>query len=67
MNVKAWKWRRKLKKKSDRYILNNVSALLQDGKSEPVPSRYLPDANFTQDNFLELFPWLYFDVRISEL
>lgn len=35
------------------YVLDNMSAPLQDGKSEPVPSDYLPG------NFLELFLILY--------
>jgi len=54
-------------KKSACYVLNNFSVPLQDGKSEPMPSGYLPDANSTQDNFPELFLWLYFDGGTSEL
>lgn len=64
LNVKVWKWRRR---KSACYILNSLSVPLQDGKSEPLPSVYLPGANSTQDNFQELFLWLCSNGRISEL
>lgn len=53
------------KKNGAHYILDNIS--LQDGKSEPVPSDYLPDTSSTLDNFLELFLRLCFEGRNYEL
>lgn len=55
------------KKKGAHYVLDNISAPLQDGKTQPVISDYLPDASPTLDNFLELFLWLCFEGRNSEL
>lgn len=60
-------WGNRGKKRGAHYILGNIPAPLQDGKSEPVPSDYLPDTSSTLDNFLELFLWLYFEGRNSEL
>lgn len=64
LNERLGKWRQK---KGAHYVLDNISAPLQDGKTEPVPSDYLPDTSSTLNNFLKIFLWLYFEGKNSEL